>query len=150
MTAAHDTAAAHVACPGCDGLTRVPAGRLGDKPLCPRCKAQLFAGKPVTLNSSNFDVHVGRSDLPVVVDFWAPWCGPCMMMAPAYEQAAAKLEPRVRLAKLNTEEAQQLAGKYAIRSIPTVALFDHGREVTRQSGAMQLPQLVQWIEGHIK
>ena len=144
------TATTNIVCPHCNTVNRIPAARLGDRPVCGSCKKPVFTGHPLELHEGNFNQQLMRSDIPVVVDFWAPWCGPCMMMAPAYEQAAAELEPRVRLAKLNTEEARQLAGKYAIRSIPTIALFDHGREVTRQSGAMQLPQLVQWIEGQIK
>ena len=117
--------------------------------MCGKCKQPLFNGHPAVLTDGNFSQQLNRSDIPVVVDFWAPWCGPCKMMAPAYEQAAGQLEPRVRLAKLNTEEAQQTAGRFAIRSIPTIVLFDHGREISRQSGALSLPQLVQWIEGQI-
>ena len=144
------TATTNIVCPHCDTVNRIPAARLGDRPVCGKCKQSLFTGHPLVLKDGNFNQQLSRSDIPVVVDFWAPWCGPCKMMAPAYEQAAGQLEPRVRLAKLNTEEAQQTAGKFAIRSIPTMVLFDHGREVARQSGAMSLPQLVQWIEGQIK
>ena len=144
------TATTNIVCPHCDTVNRIPAARLGDRPVCGKCKQTLFTGHPLVLNDANFNQQLSRSDIPVVVDFWAPWCGPCKMMAPAYEQAAGQLEPRVRLAKLNTEEAQQTAGRFAIRSIPTIVLFDHGREVARQSGAMSLPQLVQWIEGQIK
>jgi thioredoxin 2 len=144
------TATTNIVCPHCDTVNRIPAARLGDRPVCGKCKQALFAGHPLVLNDGNFNQQLSRSDIPVVVDFWAPWCGPCKMMAPAYEQAAGRLEPRVRLAKLNTEEAQQTAGRFAIRSIPTIVLFDHGREVARQSGAMSLPQLVHWIDGQIK
>ena len=140
----------NIVCPQCNTVNRLPTNRLGDRPLCGKCKKPVFRGHPLELHEGNFNQQLMRSDIPVVVDFWAPWCGPCTMMAPAYEQAAGELEPRVRLAKLNTEESQQLAGKYAIRSIPTIVLFDHGRELARQSGAMQLPQLKQWITANIK
>ena len=144
------TETSNVVCPQCNTVNRLPTNRLGDRPLCGNCKQPVFSGHPLELHEGNFNQQLVRSDIPVVVDFWAPWCGPCTMMAPAYEQAAGELEPRVRLAKLNTEESQQLAGKYAIRSIPTIVLFDHGRELARQSGAMQLPQLKQWITANIK
>ena len=144
------TETSNIVCPQCNTVNRLPTNRLGDRPLCGKCKKPVFSGHPLELHEGNFNQQLVRSDIPVVVDFWAPWCGPCTMMAPAYEQAAGELEPRVRLAKLNTEESQQLAGKYAIRSIPTIVLFDHGRELARQSGAMQLPQLKQWITANIK
>ena len=144
------TETSNIVCPQCNTVNRLPTTRLGDRPLCGNCKKPVFCGHPLELHEGNFSQQLMRSDIPVVVDFWAPWCGPCTMMAPAYEQAAGELEPRVRLAKLNTEESQQLAGKYAIRSIPTIVLFDHGRELARQSGAMQLPQLKQWITANIK
>ena len=144
------TETSNIVCPQCNTVNRLPTNRLGDRPLCGNCKQPVFSGHPLELHEGNFNQQLVRSDIPVVVDFWAPWCGPCTMMAPAYEQAAGELEPRVRLAKLNTEESQQLAGKYAIRSIPTIVLFDHGRELARQSGAMQLPQLKQWITANIK
>ena len=144
------TETSNIVCPQCNTVNRLPTNRLGDRPLCGKCKKPVFSGHPLELHEGNFNQQLVRSDIPVVVDFWAPWCGPCTMMAPAYEQAAGELEPRVRLAKLNTEESQQLAGKYAIRSIPTIVLFDHGRELARQSGAMQLLQLKQWITANIK
>jgi thioredoxin 2 len=138
--------AIQVACPGCDGLTRVPAARLADNPLCPRCRARLFAGKPVALNSANFDRHVGRSGLPVVVDFWAPWCGPCHAMAPHFETAAGRLEPRFRFAKLDTDAAPDIAARYNIRSIPTLIVFRNGQPVAQQSGAMDAGRLTRWLE----
>jgi thioredoxin 2 len=136
-------------CPGCDTLNRVPSARLGDRPTCGKCKRPLFDGHPIILTESNFDLHLTRAELPLVVDFWAPWCGPCKMMAPAYEQAAARIEPRARLAKVNTEQNPLLARRYAIRSIPTLAIFKEGRQLASQAGAMGLPQLIQWIEGRL-
>jgi thioredoxin 2 len=136
-----------IICPSCDGIVGVPAGRLADGPKCPRCHTALFAGHPVALTSANFDQHVARSDLPVVVDFWAPWCGPCRMMAPAFAEAAQRMEPGARFAKLNTDEAQDIAGRYGIRSIPTLIVFKGGREVARQPGAMGAEALVRWVSG---
>jgi thioredoxin 2 len=139
------TTTTRIACQRCDGLVGVPAERLADAPRCPRCHEPLFDGHPVELNDANFARHVAEGDLPVVVDFWAPWCGPCRMMAPAYEEAARRLEPRVRFAKLNTDESPGTATQYGIRSIPTLIVFKGGREVARQSGAAGVEQLARWI-----
>lgn len=134
-----------IVCPRCSAVNRVPADRLADGPTCGKCGQHLFDGHPVELDAASFDRHVARSDIPVVVDFWAPWCGPCRMMAPAYAQAARQLEPRYRLAKLNTEEAQEIAARFGIRSIPTLVVFRNGREIARQAGAMDAGSLVRWI-----
>ncbi len=136
--------ALHVVCPHCDAVNRVPNAKLADAPSCGKCHAPLFSGQPIALDETRFERHVGRGDLPVVVDFWAPWCGPCRMMAPAFEAAASRLEPRARLVKVNTEEAQSLAMRFNIRSIPTVAIFRHGHELARQAGAMDTAGIVDW------
>mgnify|MGYP001259501118 CR=1 FL=1 len=133
-----------IACPGCHALNRVPAARLADGPVCGRCKAPLFTGHPLALDEAGFARHVEQGDLPVLVDFWAPWCGPCRMMAPHFETAAARLEPAYRLAKVDTDAVPALGARYAIRSIPTLALFHHGREIARHSGAMGAADIERW------
>ncbi len=139
----------HIVCPHCDAVNRVADQRMADDPRCGVCHKALFVGRPVTLSEANFGKQTGRNDIPVVVDFWAQWCGPCKMMAPAFEAASAQLEPSVRLAKANTEEMQRVSAQLGIQSIPTLVLFKNGREVARQAGAMSQPQLVQWIQSRI-
>jgi thioredoxin 2 len=139
----------NLVCPHCNAVNRVPSARLADGPNCGKCRQPLFTGHPIALDDNSFDRHLSRSDLPLVVDFWAAWCGPCQMMAPAFEQAAARIEPRARLAKVDTEASPMLAQRYGIRSIPTLAVFKGGRQVASQAGAMMGAQLVQWIEGQI-
>ena len=138
----------HIVCPACSAINRIPADKLSANPKCGKCHQPLFTGHPVELNAASFQQHISRNDIPVVVDFWAPWCGPCKMMAPAFEQAAAELAPAVRLAKLNTEIEQPLGASLGIRSIPTMVVFKGGQEVARQAGAMSGADIVRWIRSH--
>ncbi|MCU7915266.1 MAG: thioredoxin TrxC [Candidatus Thiodiazotropha sp. (ex Gloverina cf. vestifex)] len=141
--------AQHIVCPHCDGINRVPSDRLADGAKCGKCHRPLFSGQPLELDEARFTKHAQKSDIPLLVDFWAPWCGPCRMMAPAFEQAAAQLEPTVRLVKVNTEEAQQLGARFGIRSIPTLMLMRGGHEIARQAGAMDTAGIVNWVRGHL-
>ena len=136
----------HIVCPHCAAVNRIPVTRLGDHPKCGKCKNLLFTGHPVELNDQNFTKFITKNDLPIIVDFWADWCGPCKMMAPAFAQACTQLEPNVLFAKLNTEQAQQTAAQFGIRSIPSLLMFKNGKEVARQAGAMNTAQVIQWVQ----
>jgi len=139
-----------VVCPECDAINRVPTDRDARRARCGRCKRPLFDRRPAPLDERSFLMQLERGDVPLLVDFWAPWCGPCKMMAPAFEGAAAELEPAVRLVKVNTDENPQLSARYGIRSIPTLALFRGGREVARTSGAMDRRSLVGWVHQQLE
>jgi len=139
----------HIVCPHCDGINRLPAEKISahnTSAKCGKCKAALFTGEVLELNAGNFSKHTSRNDIPVLVDFWAPWCGPCKMMAPIFAQAAQQLQPTIRVAKVNTEVEQQLAAQFQIRSIPTLAIFKNGKEIARTAGAMDLQNLINWVK----
>jgi thioredoxin 2 len=138
----------HVVCPHCDAVNRLPRQKLTAGGRCGSCHRPLFEGHPVALDTARFRRHLEKSDIPLLVDFWAAWCGPCRAMAPEFERAAAQLEPRIRLVKVNVDEEPQIAGQFRVQSIPTVALLLHGRELARTAGAMPAAALAQWALAH--
>jgi len=135
-----------IACPACNQLNKLPNTKLSDNGKCGSCKSPLFLSTPLALTQSTFASHVAKSELPILIDFWAPWCGPCKMMAPVLDEASKTLAPNLRIAKVNTEDEQSLAAQFNIRSIPTLAIFHKGKEIDRVAGAMQLTQLTQWAK----
>jgi thioredoxin 2 len=146
MTAERSLAAVVAACPKCHSRVRVPEARALEHPKCPRCQAPILTGEPVPLDSASFAAHIERTSLPVLVDFWAPWCGPCRMMAPVLDRLAAERATQLRVAKVNTDEQPQLAARFGIRGIPTLILFREGRERTRHSGMVDAASLTRWLE----
>lgn len=138
------TSSIHIVCPSCNGTNKIPLDAVS--PKCGRCKHELFDTTPIDLSTQNYNQHVEKNDIPVIVDFWAPWCGPCKSMAPNFKKAAENFKGKVRFAKVNTEVEQSIAGEKGIRSIPTLILYKNGKELDRVSGALDATQLTQWIK----
>lgn len=139
----------HVVCPYCQTINRLLSTRLTDNPKCGKCQHTLFDGKPLALNDAQFEHYLKKNDIPLLVDFWAEWCGPCKMMAPYFEAAAKLLEPKIRFVKINTESQQGLAARYRIQSIPTLMLFSHGAEQARHCGVMSAQDIVRWVKQYV-
>ena len=139
----------HIVCPHCHTTNRVKVTDQAQAPDCGSCHKPLFTAHTTALDEAAFDKHIARNQIPELVDFWAPWCGPCRQMAPGLEQATAQLEPQVRVVKVDTEAEQSLGARFNIRSIPTLALFVGGREVARQAGAMGASDIVRWTQAHL-
>ena len=140
----------HITCPACQAKNRIPAARLAARPNCGACKAALFPDAPFELDEAKLNRHLKNDDLPLLVDFWAPWCGPCTIMAPMFAEASKQMSPQLRFAKLDTEQNQNVGGRFQIRGIPLIILFDRGKEVARQAGAMNTGQIVGWVRQHLK
>lgn len=139
----------HLVCQSCLAVNRIPSTRLADSPKCGKCQKPIFQAQPMEFSAANYQKHIQRNDVPIVVDFWAPWCGPCKMMGPQFADAAAQLEPYVRLAKVNTEAEQQLGARLNIRSIPTLIIFKGGKEIARHSGAMSKADIINWTRSQL-
>ena len=139
----------HAVCPRCSATNRLPKSKPANEAKCGKCGGAIFDGTPATLTAQSFQRHIKSNDIPVVIDFWAEWCGPCKMMAPEFTKAAGEMEPKARFAKVDTEAEQSIAAQFGIRSIPTLIIFKGGKEVARQAGAMRAEQLKAWVQQYV-
>ena len=140
----------HIICPACQAKNRIPTAKLAAGPACGACKASLFPGAPFELDEARLNKHLKNDEVPLLVDFWAPWCGPCRTMAPMFADASRQMSPAVRFAKLDTEQHQSVGARFQIRGIPLIILFDKGREIARQTGVMNAGQIVSWVRQNVK